>query len=719
MCYIFFTLLLRKALILFVLLFLGGSFCLVGQEATKTEEVTIYADHQEKIDNKIIAKGNVEIHYKKIILFADRVELNSETKDVLAEGNVAIHLPNEVVSAESIQFNLDSTKGEIKKAFGLIQPSLSYKAESMNRIEKNTYSFNNAWMTSCSQPIPRWKFSFSRAKFKKDDYMEMWGAVLSIRKIPVFYFPYIRYPLGEDRKTGFLTPQLGYSGAKGVFFIQSFYWAIARNMDATVNLDYYSSRGVGGGLEYRYLFSEGTGGQLNAYSFFFKDNPEYENPDSAYIIRLKHNQSLPLNFNLVADVDYQSSFDFLREFDNNFKRAVVSNRRSQVFLTRSWSYFNLNMRASRFETYFSQSDQTNLRYNLPQISFGSSKIKLFNPLYFSFSSSYDSWQNGWQEEYDNGTQRRTQSIVFMPALTFPFSAIPWLTMNSSASTKFAYYFQSFKPNTKTVVDEPVLSQNYSAYLEFVGPVFFKIFRNEKDAPKLKHIIEPSFTYRYETPVASADRIITPGIFVRDHYFLYSLTNRFLIKQDKMPREILTFSLSQMYFFSPEDSPNRLYEIEGKVPAFSDISGLVRFYPSQKYSIDFSASFNPYYKTFSRLRMGVNLGNLRDNLFLRVNWFKSVNPYQENNLWDRHQINVLAGIKIPSLSIEAAGEVDFNILKKEMLYSSVFLIYHYQCLDFQAELKIFFFREKPETQFRLNFGLGNIGKTTDFLGGTEF
>ena len=35
------------------------------------------------------------------------------------------------------------------------------------------------------------------------------------------------------------------------------------------------------------------------------------------------------------------------------------------------------------------------------------------------------------------------------------------------------------------------------------------------------------------------------------------------------------------------------------------------------------------------------------------------------------------------------------------------------------MKVFYFRAKPETQVKFSLGLGNIGKTTDFLGGMEF
>jgi LPS-assembly protein len=522
--------------------------------------------------------------------------------------------------------------------------------------------------------------------------MEMYNAVFRIKKIPLFYLPYLRYPLGEERSTGFLMPQGGYSGQKGVFYSQSFYWAMRRNMDATFNLDYFLDRGLGGGFEYRYLFSEGVGGQINLYYFDFNNRAPLGSPDNAYIIRVKHNQSLPLNFNIVADVDYQSSYDFLREFDNNFRRAVVSNRRSQVYLSRAWSYFNFNMRVSRFETYYKQTDDSVVRMNLPQIGFSSSKMKIVSPLYFSFNSSFNSWEYGWESQYESGRQRKSKSLALSPTLTVPFTAIPWMTLNSSFSTNFNYYFFSYAPGTNTVVDEPIMSHNYAVRLDFNGPVISKIFFDKQHTPKLKHVIEPTFTYMYESPVDVSDRIVAQQFFYINHYARYGL---------------------------PENSPISRYIIDGEPPQFSDINGYFRFYPARNYSLDFSASFNTYNTNLSRIRLGLSLGNLTDSSFLRINWYKSKNPYVGEARLARHQIGIYGGIKIPRLSLEAQADLDFNILEKQMLYSAFVLVYHYQCLDFKGELKIFYFRDKPETQFRFSFGLGNIGKSTDFLGGFGF
>jgi len=708
--------------ILILFLLMGWSFSL--QSTLSSSEIEIIAHYKEKTGNRIFASEDVEIRYKNITLFADKVELDIETKDVWAEGNVVLHLPREVVSVESIRFNLNSTEGRFENVHGMIQPSIRYEADAMERKSDNLYTVEKAQITSCSQPVPRWNFSCSKANFKKDDYIEMWNTLVKVKKIPVFYFPYFRYPFDKDKATGFLMPGFGFSGTKGFYYSQSFYWNIRRNMDATFTLDYYASRGLGGGLEYRYIFREGLGGNIKLYSFWFKNDPEsadpeVANPANAYIIRLQHNQPLPFDFKLVADVDYQSSFDFLREFDNNFKRAVVSNRRSQVYLSRSWSYFNLSVRASRTETYYSQTDRTLIMNNLPEIHFSSSLIKLFSPLYFSFSSSFKRWERGYQSEFEKDKQTHSQSFSLSPTLTFPFKSIPWLSVTSAFSANLSYYFQTFLPGTNSIVDEPVMSKYFTGKFELVGPVFSKIFFDEDNNPKLKHIIEPTFSYKYDSPVVDSEQIVTTRFFYRNHYFLYGLNNRFLVKQNKMPREILTLGINQTFYLEPDQSPLQYFEFEGEIPEFSDINASLRFYPTSHHSLDFSASFNPFLKNFSRLRLGLSLGSPNDRLFLKVNWYKSINPYKGNALPSRHQINFYWGFKIPSISLEALAEADFNIVQKELLYSAASLIYNYQCINLRADVRIFFFREQPEFQFRFSFEFGNIGKTTDFFGGIGF
>jgi hypothetical protein len=546
----------------------------------------------------------------------------------------------------------------------------------------------------------------------------MWNSVFRIKKVPIFYLPYFRYPLDKERSTGFLTPQIGYTAVKGFFLSESFYWAISRNMDATLAVDSYSSKGLGGGLEYRYMFGEGTGGEARLYYFFFKRAADGTRAPNAYALRLKHNQPLPAGFRLVANVDYQSSFEFLREFDNNFKRASISNYRSEAFISRAWSYYNFSLRASQFETFYRSINNSIMTYYLPQATLNSFKIKLFSPLYFSFTSSFTSWKYGFRTDFDNGTEKHYTGLNFSPQISLPFSAIPWLTVNTSLTANLAYYAQSYAPNTRRIISEPLLRSSYLLGFEWTGPVFYRIFQMSDGETKVKHLIEPFINYRYDSPVNEPERIITAYGFFRYHQVTYGLTNRVLVKKD-MPREVFTWGVSQTYYLSPDDGPLSIYEWAGGVPERSDITSYLRLYPAKKFSLDASTGYNTYFRTFSFVRLGTSINSYADPFFLSINWFRSMNPWRMSILGDRQQIGVVSRFEIPRLNLEAQAEFDFNILERKMLYSGVSLVYHYQCLDFKADIRVFYYRQTPEFQYRVSIGLGNIGKSTDFMGGLGF
>ena len=90
------------------------------------------------------------------------------------------------------------------------------------------------------------------------------------------------------------------------------------------------------------------------------------------------------------------------------------------------------------------------------------------------------------------------------------------------------------------------------------------------------------------------------------------------------------------------------------------------------------------------------------------------PLEYSSIWDRHQISVAGGLKIPALDLEGKGEFDYNIIQKKIMYVMGDLIYHYQCLDLKAELRLFYFRDTPEIRFGFSVGVGNIGRSSSIL-----
>lgn len=685
----------------------------------------IVARSLERAGQRVYALGDVEVHYRQSLIFADRVEYDLETKDVVAEGNVVVQSGVEVIRAERVVGNLESGRATIEKASGLVQPSLLFEAETLERRQPDLYALTKGRFTACAQPNPRWSFGLSRATLKTDDHVDLWNAVFRIKSVPVFYWPYLRYPL-RDRATGFLLPQLGQSGDKGFVVSESFFWALAPNMDATVGFDLYPKRGTGAGLEARYLFPGGTKGTANLYYFFPKKTTDGTALPRSSIIRVDHTQRLPLGFTLVGSVDYQTSFTFLREFDNNFQRSTSFTRTSQAFLSRSWGRMSLSARASRFETYFSQIDDSNISTSLPQINFNIFKTRIFEPLYFSLASTISRTQYGWKSDYAAGTERRTSRFGVSPSLSVPFTSVPWVTATTSITANLNYYGQSLDPVSGGIVDEPLFTRNFNAAVDVVGPVLYRLFYGRDGRVRLKNILEPRFSYAYDSPTNAADRIVTNFGFFRYHQLTYGLTSRFLFKgASEQAVEVFSLALAQTYYLSPEHGPLSLFPVDGKPPRFSEVTGTLRFYPRARFSLDASAGYNPYYKTLSSVRLGVTAGDKPGGDFLTVNWFSSRNSWIVGvdpalvAIYNRDQIGALGGLRLPGLRVDLQLEADYNIKDHKVLYTGALLTYHYQCVDIVVDIRSFHYRARPDTQVRVSLSLGSIGRSLDFLGGFGF
>ena len=85
------------------------------------------------------------------------------------------------------------------------------------------------------------------------------NARLDFKGVPILYTPFISFPVGNQRKSGFLFPTLGTSSRSGTSLSIPWYWNIAPNYDATFLPTWYTKRGGKLDGEFRYLTDLGRG----------------------------------------------------------------------------------------------------------------------------------------------------------------------------------------------------------------------------------------------------------------------------------------------------------------------------------------------------------------------------------------------------------------------------------------------------------------------------
>jgi LPS-assembly protein len=147
--------------------------------------------------------------------------------------------------------------------------------------------------------------------------------LMRFKSVPIFYTPYISFPLGDERKSGVLFPSFGHSGTNGYQFEVPYYFNLAPNYDLTLTPGILSARGVQLASEFRYL-TAGSHGQVEA-SFLPDDRQRHD--DRSYL-HVTDTTDLAHGLRFDADVATVSDSNYFSDF------AVGSEQTSVTFLER-------------------------------------------------------------------------------------------------------------------------------------------------------------------------------------------------------------------------------------------------------------------------------------------------------------------------------------------------------------------------------------------------
>lgn len=202
-------------------------------------------------------QGNVTIEQGNRLIVAQQAELDYPTRVVQFPAGVRMDQPGIVMQGQSATVHLNSKQATLDTAqFVLTDASIRGEAQQISQssagdltIVRNRFTRcepqNNGWNLSANQLIIEDEAVFGTAR----------GAVLRMKSVPVFYTPYLQFPVSDERVSGFLFPNLGYSDEDGLDVSIPYYLNLAPNYDATIIPRYIADRGEGMELEFRHLSS--------------------------------------------------------------------------------------------------------------------------------------------------------------------------------------------------------------------------------------------------------------------------------------------------------------------------------------------------------------------------------------------------------------------------------------------------------------------------------
>ncbi|MEZ5710687.1 MAG: LPS assembly protein LptD [Blastomonas sp.] len=248
-----------------------------GQGASPGESSEIeFAADQIEYDSEseiVTATGNVVLDRGEQQLRADQVVWNRKTGLVEATGNVrVVDQDGNKLYGDSITLTDSIRDGVIDNILVVLGEGGRLAANSGER-EDGFITLHGAAYSPCAVERPNgkpkdtsWQIRAIKVVYSPvDKRVRYTGARLELFGLPVIPLPGLSHPVGEERGSGLLVPDLRFSEANGVELQQPYYFSLAPNRDLTVTASIYSQVLPMVSARYRALTGKGAY-QVAAYA---------------------------------------------------------------------------------------------------------------------------------------------------------------------------------------------------------------------------------------------------------------------------------------------------------------------------------------------------------------------------------------------------------------------------------------------------------------------
>jgi LPS-assembly protein len=406
------------------------------QSTEKSKAITILADKSGINKNKVAKfTGNVMLINSQQTILANEIELNRESSSVKATGD--IHFQNKGIDIFADQLNISESLGAttLKNTQYQLAGIAGHGGAGIISVSREgTLSLIDSSFTTCYGDSPDWQMNASEINISKDErYLEAYNARFSVFNVPVLYLPYFTIPIGDDRQSGFLYPEIGNSGKSGFTTSIPYYWNIAPNIDATITPKYMLKRGSQLMTEFRYLHDEQQG-QFDL-EYLDQDNEQEDNTDARYLLRIQHVGTFSERFRAFVDYTTISDDNYLVDIGSkhyNDNDAYLYQTGELAYFADSWQ---AKVKLQDFEVL--GDNKTNYKA-LAQLELAShQKIDVLDGLFDVYSEVTN---------FDNAdkTQVTAQRYHVEAGLTFPLVTPAWF-LNSEFKILQTHYQQDNIP----------------------------------------------------------------------------------------------------------------------------------------------------------------------------------------------------------------------------------------------------------------------------------
>jgi LPS-assembly protein len=673
--------------------------------ADKEERVVLTAENQRATENTWHGDGEVHVIYQDIEIHCDEVVYDRSTGDLVARGNVIVDRGPSRFTADSARFNLTDKTGIFYDATAFIDPMYTFTGREIEKLDETHYRIDRATFTTCStEGRPPWSFHVRKAKIEVEGLGRFSSAAMRVQGVPVFYLPYMVWPVKQERAAGLLMPRLGYSNRRGFNFGLPIYVPLGRSYDTTIFPDYYSDGYFGLGNEWRWAPVAGATGQINMYAIWDREREQAE-----WKVFGTHTQDDFLGFRLLAQVESLSDIDFWQDFDRSFDANTRRDLYSFVYLNRSFGPYALNIRADHRRTFLTTSEVK--LSQLPEIEVRSGATSIAgSPIYLNLISSLNYLASDRGGDF-TGTYGRADAF---PTLSYTIPGPVWLSVTPRIGGRFTYYTKQYSEDRRSFEDQAISRIYATGALDIVGPSFSKVFAGGIGKyEKVKHLIEPRIEYRYLTTPTDVTRIpvfdevdSTP----RDANLVRVVLANRILGRDR--EGVGTRELGSLEFFQDYSFDQPLNLGDGVVTSqYGPLGMALRLTPTQKTGFDARLSYDFLY---NNLRSTSLAASLQQSVgMLNLTWYESYNPRTGDRF--SSQIRSSIGFRKVGFPLEVSLQVAYDIVNEKLGDQRYRVSYQGSCWNISGQYRDTRIGAFPTREFLVVIGLRGVGALPEIKG----
>lgn len=298
-----------------------------------TEQIITDGDHRIHIDSDdavlgadghAVLNGHVKVNQDGRSVSADTVTYDSGSGKISVKGSVDFEDPRLAIRSDSGDYDTVGRADFEKAYFDIFERNGRGYAREIKVEPDGNIGLTQVRYTTCPVGNEDWMLQASKIDLDTNEEQGVGrGVVMRFKDVPIFYTPYISFPLGDERKSGMLFPSIGHSGNNGYLLAVPYYFNLAPNYDMTLTPTLLSRRGLQLGGEFRYL-TEGSKGKVEA-SFLPSDH--ITNSDRTYA-HITDVTDFEQGLRFDADVASVSDSTYFEDF------AVGSEQTSVTYLER-------------------------------------------------------------------------------------------------------------------------------------------------------------------------------------------------------------------------------------------------------------------------------------------------------------------------------------------------------------------------------------------------